>query len=65
MAYFGKEPSLPNKPTVIESDGEKPESSVKKALKGPKYVPLLCETCSTELKPEMKFCPNGGAKVNH
>ena len=65
MAYFGKEPSLSNKTTVIESDGGKTESPVKKALKGPKYVPLLCETCGTELKPEMKFCPNCGTKVNY
>ena len=65
MAYFGKEPRIENKPTVVESDGEEKVPQSKKALKEPKYIPLLCETCGAELKPEMKFCSNCGAKVSH
>ncbi len=66
MAYFGKEPNISNKPTVITSDEEEDvPAPKKKALKEPNYIPLLCETCGTELKPDMKFCPNCGAKVSH
>lgn len=65
MAYFGKEPSISNKPTVMEPEEEDVPVQSKKALREPKYVPLLCETCGTEVKPDMKFCPNCGAKISH
>lgn len=61
MAYFGKESDKEN-PEKVENETSK--GKVKKALKEPKYISLLCEQCSTEIKPEMKFCPNCGAKVN-
>lgn len=64
MAYFGKEPPV-SKPENIVVDQEEGAATQKQKLKGPNYIPLLCETCGEELKPEMKFCPNCGAKVNH
>lgn len=65
MAYFGKDQGAQGKPKVVESEqeGNKPEQ--KKSLKEPTYISLLCETCGTELKPDMKFCPNCGAKISH
>jgi hypothetical protein len=65
MAYFGREPRISNSPTVVESNEEENPPEEKKSLRGPDYIPILCETCGSELKPDMKFCPNCGAKVSH
>lgn len=64
MAYFGKEPPEMKPGTVKMDEEDHEEEQKKQKLKGPDYVPLLCETCGAELTPEMKFCPNCGTKVS-
>lgn len=63
MAYFGKEPNKKPASKVDVEEGSQ-GSKTRQALKEPKYIALLCENCSSEVSPEMKFCPNCGAKVN-
>lgn len=63
MAYFGREPTE-MKAARAKVEEEESGSQTRQALKEPKYIPLLCETCGEELKPEMKFCPNCGSKIS-
>lgn len=63
MAYIGKEPSK-KRPGNVNIQDEETGTKTKQALKEPKYISLLCENCSTEISPDMKYCPNCGAKVN-
>lgn len=64
MAYFGKEPpDIKAGSATIEEENHDSKKQ-RQMLKEPAYVPLLCENCGTELKPEMKFCPNCGNKVS-
>lgn len=63
MAYFGKEPPGVKPENIDVEEDEEGTEKQRQKLKEPKYIPLLCETCGEELKPEMKFCPHCGAKI--
>lgn len=63
MAYFGKEPGK-KPPGKVDADEDESGKRTKQALKEPKYISLLCDKCNSEVTPEMKYCPNCGAKVN-
>ena len=65
MAYFGKEPGK-NGPGDVKVEEEKQGTKSKQALQKQeaKHIALLCENCDTEVTPDMKYCPNCGAKVS-